>query len=296
MTREATIIGQIKDIDNVTYDIREKRPTTHGWDLCLGWPTGIQRGKGGGGGPRVILTTDLVEYLKMEKSSTKRIDLPIGKTSIARLRRLLGMNWQSDRAQWWEDRVDDLASLTLTQFSKRHQVSTGATCTARQSIFGSTQRPEGWWLEYEILTLLAGDSPRIHIADQLDVSLGSVGRLRHLVRKAMRDKYVGKLPLYDVVSFLASGKSERKIAMLCECSPPTIRNAIHRLRNALCGVKSKKSTPQNVGTVSFDTVIKKVREGETVTDIAKQAGVSVMAVYHAIHRAGLNIKNLRGRE
>jgi DNA-binding CsgD family transcriptional regulator len=293
MARQASIIGQVEDIDGVLYDVRERRPTEYGWDICLGWPQGVVRGKGGAGGPRVILTRELVAYLECQKATTKRVDLPIGVTAIKRLRRLLGFNWCLDRAQWWEDRADDLVSLTVSRFAEKHDVSIGAVADARRAMFGNTLRPAGWWLENEILLMLVGSLPRPLVAERLDLSLGSVGRLRHVVRKAINGRRVGSLLLVDVISLLADGRSALIVSKQCGVSSAAVGEAMHRLRSRLFKPASKRKAPEKVGALSFEAVVARIKQGDSMDDIGVSAGVSRMAVYHALRRAGLSVKKLR---
>ncbi len=293
MARQASIIGQIEDIDGVLYDVRERRPTEYGWDICLGWPKGVVRGKGGAGGPRVILTHNLVAYLDEQKAATSRINLPIGITAIKRLKRLLGFNWSQDRAKWWEDRSDDLASLTMAQFAERHGVSIGAVATARQAMFGNTLRPAGWWLENEILLMLIGELPRALVAERLDVSLGSVGRLRHVARKAVNGRRVGSLALVDVISLVADGQSALSVAHQCGVSSAAVGEAMHRLRSRLFMPASKRKAPDKVGSLSFEEVVERIKQGVSMEEIGVSAGVSRMAIYHALRRAGISVKKLR---
>jgi hypothetical protein len=102
MARRATIIGTIKDIHGQLFDVRESRPTKHGFDILLGWPTVRPRGQGMGG-QQVIATEPLVEYLEKMRLSPGDIDLPVGQGAVKRLRALLKHNWREDNAAWWAD-------------------------------------------------------------------------------------------------------------------------------------------------------------------------------------------------
>jgi hypothetical protein len=183
MARQATVVDCIIDAFGDEWDVREHRPTPHGFDLALGWPTDQLRGPGGAGGPRAILTEDLVIYLAQHRDSPRDIRLPVGRTTLKRLRRILGHHWQIDRAAWWEARTDDLSDLTIEQFCARHEVSAGAVVNARHALFGPALRPAGWWRDPEIAERILSDRPRAVIADELGVSIGSIGRLRWLLRE-----------------------------------------------------------------------------------------------------------------
>lgn len=156
--------------------MREYRETKHGFRVAIGWPEG-RRGKGAGG-VRTILTAELVIYLESHRDRPLNISLPIGNTTIKRLRKVLGHHWQIDRAAWWEARTDDLSDMTIQQFSEKHQVSVGAVVNARHALLGPSLRPAGWWRAPDVAEILRGDRSRAEIADELGISIGSVGRLR----------------------------------------------------------------------------------------------------------------------
>lgn len=97
MAREAHIIGEAGDIHGTRWDVRERRPTNHGFWVELGWPQGVPRGRGGHG-VSTILTPPLAHYLRQTRP--RDIDLPIAHTTRARLRRELGAVW--DYEAWWD--------------------------------------------------------------------------------------------------------------------------------------------------------------------------------------------------
>ncbi len=187
MARRATIIDAITDTFGDEWDVREYRPAVHGFDVAIGWPSDQLRGAGQAGGPRVILTEDLVLYLASMRDTPARIRLPIGRTAIKRLRRILGHHWRIDRASWWEQRTDDLSDLTLEQFAAKHHVSVAAALNARHALFGPLLRPAGWWREPDVASIITSDRSRAEIAEQLGISIGSVGRLRWALRPIRSD-------------------------------------------------------------------------------------------------------------
>lgn len=180
MARHATIIGHVRDAWGDPWDVRESRPTKHGFALQIGWPAGC-RGKGYGG-PRAIPTPELVAYLERHRRDAGVWDLPIGRTAVKRLRRLLGHNRYIDAAEWWEDRAADLATLTLEQFAAKHGRKVGAVERARLALYGKTNRDHGWYRQEPARSLLIGNTPRAEVADRLGISIGAVGRLRWVLR------------------------------------------------------------------------------------------------------------------
>lgn len=128
MARTAEIIGQATDHEGKPWDVREKRATSHGFDIMIGWPQGEQRGKGGRG-VAVILTAELANYISNTRQ--RDIDLPICLTAAKRLRRELGVSWSWDN--WWAARQADLHSMTLEAFCLRHGCSIGAASQRRSA-------------------------------------------------------------------------------------------------------------------------------------------------------------------
>lgn len=176
MGRKARIIGQVADAFGGLWDVREERPTPHGFSVYLGWPRSVPRGQGGGG-PRAILTRELKEYLENYRHSPKNIVLPLGKTAIKRLRRLLGHHYRHDRGLWWEDRFDDLISLSIEEFAEKHCVSVGAVSQWRSSLVGP------WLCRTDQVASVehvrnALQHPTCVAADLLGISASHVRRLR----------------------------------------------------------------------------------------------------------------------
>ena len=105
MARNAVILCQVKDVDGVLFDVREIRDTAHGWPVYIGWPADVQRGRGGCG-PKVILTQELADYLKVTRITQSKNDLPFGANVLKRLRAELGLNYYLDVADWWAENPD----------------------------------------------------------------------------------------------------------------------------------------------------------------------------------------------
>src|SRR5690554_7992181 len=102
MAREAQIIGGATDYAGVEWDVRERRPTAHGFDLLIGWPKGELRGKGGRG-VATIITVELAQYLQATR--LRDVDLPLARTTVKRLRAEIGVSWSWD--DWWAARAED---------------------------------------------------------------------------------------------------------------------------------------------------------------------------------------------
>lgn len=122
-TRDSIAVDMIDDATGETWLVAEYRQTEHGFCLALGWPMEMA----GPGNPRVILTLPLIEYL--EATRPRDVILPIGRTTIKRLRSDLGLRWSWDA--WWAVREADLTTMTLEQFCARHGCSMGAASQRR---------------------------------------------------------------------------------------------------------------------------------------------------------------------
>lgn len=135
MSRKATILYRAADSLGRLWDVREERPTNHGWPLLLGWPADTPRGQGAGG-PRVVPTQELTAYFAAHKLAPSKMDLPIGRTAIKRLRKLFGMDWYKDNAEWWQDHCFELTA-PLEDFAETHGKSLGAASNNRRMICGN---------------------------------------------------------------------------------------------------------------------------------------------------------------
>ncbi|MFE1598157.1 hypothetical protein [Methylobacterium sp. ID0610] len=135
----------------------------------------------------MIVTPELAQHMERFRAAGGArggavLGLPLGATSIKRIRRLLGHHYIADRAAWWEAQAADLADLTIDAFAARHGCSVGSVSQARAALFGASLRPAGWWRAPDVAALILADRPRADIADQLGVSVGSLGRLRWALR------------------------------------------------------------------------------------------------------------------
>jgi len=185
MARKAKILGVVDDHTGRSWDVREERPTEHGFAVYLGWPQDRRRGQGGAGGPQVILTAELVAYLEEHRHGTSSVDLPLGDGTVKRLRRELGHHRYRDAQAWWAKRRQDLCTLTLEDFAARHGRTPGAVEWARLKLVGRQLRTAGWWQEPVIAEFLLSDRPTEAIGADLDLAPGSVRRLRWELRQRL---------------------------------------------------------------------------------------------------------------
>ena len=185
MARHATIIDGVVDYWDDSWDVREwRRNEVPGApDVAMGWPAGYPRGRGGSGGPHAIITAEVYKYLTDHRLDRGNIKLPVSGTTVKRLRKLCGYNYYNDSAMWWLDRLDDLMSMTYSAFGAKH--GKGATTAGVQYrvLLGRRIREPGWQMSEPARSLLTSTLPRSYVAEKLDISVGSVGRLRWQLRK-----------------------------------------------------------------------------------------------------------------
>lgn len=178
--------GVILDEWGDEWSVDEERLTTHGWPLMLGRPL-LPGGRRPRQGKTTILTPELAAHLRAAADAQRPydVDLPIHRSVVQRLRKLLGLDWYDMRRVWWEDRAEDLADLTLAEFGRRHDVTQSAASLVHKAVFGPRQRPAGWWREADAALHLRSDLPRAYVAHRLGISVGAVGRLRWILRNDM---------------------------------------------------------------------------------------------------------------
>lgn len=157
----------------------ETRQTRHGWPIYLGRPADTGTPMNRVGGNRVILTSDLVAYMESVRYDRSRCDLPISDTVVTRIRKFLGF---IRSREWWEQHADELATMTATEFAGRYGYSVVRVYRVRMAMLGRRRRERGWWRLEPARSLLAGDAPRQRIAEELGISVGTVGRLRWVLR------------------------------------------------------------------------------------------------------------------
>lgn len=169
----------VGDAEKILWQVDAARGTSHGFAVYLGRPVSMS----GPGGAAVIITAELQAYLERHRRSPDLIDLPLGQTTIKRLRRALDHNWYEDGERWWLHRMDDLLTLTTADFAVRHGVKLEAVTYARLNLLGPRQRGAYWWRDPETADLLLSPQPRLYVAMMLDICSSSVGRLRTRLRK-----------------------------------------------------------------------------------------------------------------
>jgi hypothetical protein len=173
----------MRDAFGQWWDVSDFRATTHGFDVVLGWPSGKRRGRAGVGRPRAVLTKPLVRYLSRFRTLPSRIDLPLARSVVLRLRRQLGHNRWVDTKKWWADRKEDLARLTGPEFVAKHGKTRQAVQYERTRLIGRRRRPHFWWKAPEVQTVLFSGRQDAEIGEALGIQAQTAAHLRCLSRK-----------------------------------------------------------------------------------------------------------------
>jgi hypothetical protein len=208
-------LGEIRDLDNTVWDVREIRPTKHGFDMLYGTRT-LGRGVLSGGKPRLIATIDLMEFWSVNGTRRDGIlfDLPEGHRALDSMRAQLGFNFLEATHAFWNDRIDDLRSLPAKEFAARHGVSQSAAMSRRYRLFGSTKRPRGWWRNRKVLSLLLSSQTLRKVASKLGISNCHVFHLRARAKQELLEENNRVNP--KLVSF----RTFSETAKTGDCEPP----------------------------------------------------------------------------
>ncbi len=187
--------GQVYDVDNCLWDVRDARATKHGFDLLFGSPANAPLGSYCGGLPRLIATAALRDYWELHKTKWggELYDLPAGRSTIKRVRRRLGLNLMEDSKDFFRKRIGDLKALSARAFAERHGVSIDIVMARRFTMLGRKARPLGWWQDEKALAVLRAPITLREAGERLGIKTSQVHRLRERVRGADPSERDGQL-------------------------------------------------------------------------------------------------------
>lgn len=131
------VTDEIRDFWGDRWRVTDSQQTPYGFRVYYGRPAETS----GPQGSAIIITRELAELFQAYRYNPGDMDLPFGKTARTRIRQRLGHNRYRDSHPWWEARLDDLASLTLDEFCRKHEVSSSAAQKARASLVSNRQEP-----------------------------------------------------------------------------------------------------------------------------------------------------------
>jgi len=168
---------RVKDVFGHWCEVSEIRTTGHQFDVYLGWIAGRNKGRAGGRS-EVILTRPLAKYLTRLRMRPWNIDFPIAPCTVNNLRKRMGYHIRRDIRNWWEERREDLSTLSRVQFAKTHKRTKGAVSYQGKTLVGRRIKPRYWWKAPEVRALILSDKPDVEIAAALGIARSSVRRLR----------------------------------------------------------------------------------------------------------------------
>lgn len=172
----------IADCTGVRWRIEETRPTSHGWLLFLSRPL-QPNGGAARQGKTVVLTRELCDHLAATIDRPYDVDLPLCRPAIARLRRIVGLQWREHRQRWWEERDGDLHAMTENAFVAKHGRSQSAVSWVLKKR-RELRRPRRWQHAKNhppTLRLLASCRNHSETARQLGVAASTVRRWRQIL-------------------------------------------------------------------------------------------------------------------
>jgi hypothetical protein len=174
--RSALLPGQnVLDAWNDAWRVDDSRRTDHDFEIYIGRPAAID----GPHGRTTIITAELADHFERHRRTPQNLDLPLSKTTVTRIRMVLGHHRYQDAEMWWLERVADLERLTIADFAVRHGVSAGAISQARAALAGGPrQRPANWWRSPDMQALLHSKKPTAWIAMQMGLSAVTIRKYR----------------------------------------------------------------------------------------------------------------------
>lgn len=196
--------GEIRDVNGQLWDVRDVRTTKHGFDLLFG-TVSDDYSPGTCGLPRLIATQALWDF--WDANCTKMhgflFDLPAGRTTLKRMRKKLGFNWHDDTDDFWQERIEDLASLPVREFAAKHAVAADVVSDRRRQLVGKRARDIGWWRKPKHLKILLSDRTLSQAGRKLGIGISQTKRLRDRAKQELRlsrtartevEEFVGQVP------------------------------------------------------------------------------------------------------
>jgi hypothetical protein len=179
------VIGQVRDVENDIWDVRDIRPTKHGFDLLYGSPV-HRLANDSGGALRLIVTRELADYWEVNRTKHDGVlfDLPAGRTTLKRARNRQGFNYNQDAKNYWNEHIRDLETLPAREVAARHNVDVKVASERRRQFVGKVARPLNWWRTPHTLDVLRSDITLREIGEKLGIGTSHASRLRDCARLA----------------------------------------------------------------------------------------------------------------
>lgn len=180
MRDKAIVLSHVHDVEGRLWGVKDVRTTKYGFNLLFGSPE-VRPGVYDRGLPRLIATQELVDFWETNRLNLRdgiRFDLPAGRTTLKRMRGRLGFNYQDDRTAFWLERLEDLKTLRIAEFAKRHKVDRATAFDMRCKLLGSRARELGWWRTPPVLEILRSGITLREMGEKLGISISQAKRVR----------------------------------------------------------------------------------------------------------------------
>jgi hypothetical protein len=179
------VLGQVRDVENDIWDVRDIRATKHGFDLLYGSPV-YRLANDSCGLPRLIVTRELAAYWEINRTKHDGVlfDLPAGRTTLKRARNRQGFHYHRDTKNYWNEHIRDLEALPAREVAARHNVDLKVAFERRRQFVGKVARPLDWWRTPHTLDVLRSDITLREIGEKLGIGTSHASRLRDRARLA----------------------------------------------------------------------------------------------------------------
>jgi hypothetical protein len=181
--RKYPVLGQVRDVHNYPWDVRDIRATRHGFDLLYGSPV-YRLANDSCGLPRLIATRELHAYWEANKTKHDGVlfDLPAGRTTLKRARHSLGLHYHRDVKHYWSEHIRDLETLPAREVAARHNIDVCVAFERRRQFVGKRARPLDWWRTPHTLDILLSNITLREIGEKLGIGTTHAKRLRDRAR------------------------------------------------------------------------------------------------------------------
>jgi hypothetical protein len=178
------VLCEVRDVENDLWDVRDIRPSKHGFDVLYG--SRVSRLTNLRNGPGLIVTKQLFD--DWEANKTKHdgvlIDLPAGRTTLKRARAHLGFHYDHDVKNYWTEHLHDLQKLPVREIAARHNVDICVAKKRRRDFLGVRARQLNWWRRPETLAVLRSRITLREMGEKLGIGTTHASRLRSRARLA----------------------------------------------------------------------------------------------------------------
>lgn len=183
--RKYPVLGQVQDVHNDLWDVRDIRATRHNFDILYGSPV-YRLANDCNGQPRLIVTKELAAYWEANRTKHDGVlfDLPAGRTTLKRARARMNFHYHRDVKKYWSKYLRDLETLPAREVAARHKVDICVAFERRRQFVGIIARPLDWWRTPDALNILQSNITLREMGEKLGIGTTHAKRLRDRARLA----------------------------------------------------------------------------------------------------------------